>query len=59
MTKYVVVLLKQRRSSLFCLTAGLSLFKASFMAVLRSPVSFFDTTPMGVFPKVDGQCTEC
>ncbi|KAI0795014.1 multidrug resistance-associated ABC transporter [Abortiporus biennis] len=29
------------------LAAGLSLFKAALKAVLRSPVAFFDTTPMG------------
>ncbi|KAI0717423.1 multidrug resistance-associated ABC transporter [Cerioporus squamosus] len=29
------------------LTAGLRMFKTAFMAVVRSPVSFFDTTPLG------------
>ena len=29
------------------LMAGLRLFKAAFIAVVRSPVSFFDTTPLG------------
>ncbi|KAI8970550.1 multidrug resistance-associated ABC transporter [Trametes punicea] len=33
--------------SLATLTAGLRMFKTALMAVLRSPVSFFDTTPMG------------
>lgn len=33
--------------SLTALSAGLALFKAALAAVLRSPVSFFDTTPMG------------
>ncbi|KAI0746725.1 multidrug resistance-associated ABC transporter [Daedaleopsis nitida] len=29
------------------LTASLKMFKTAFMAVVRSPVSFFDTTPLG------------
>ncbi|KAI0701717.1 multidrug resistance-associated ABC transporter [Earliella scabrosa] len=29
------------------LVAGLRMFKKAFMAVVRSPVSFFDTTPLG------------
>lgn len=29
------------------LAAGLRLFKAALNGVLRSPTSFFDTTPMG------------
>ncbi|RDX54457.1 multidrug resistance-associated ABC transporter [Lentinus brumalis] len=29
------------------LSAGLRMFKAAFNAVVRSPVSFFDTTPLG------------
>ncbi|KAI0777639.1 multidrug resistance-associated ABC transporter [Trametes elegans] len=33
--------------SLASLTAGLRMFTAALMAVLRSPISFFDTTPMG------------
>ncbi|KZT29932.1 multidrug resistance-associated ABC transporter [Neolentinus lepideus HHB14362 ss-1] len=33
--------------SLAALAAGLMMFKAALMGVLRSPVSFFDTTPMG------------
>ncbi|KAI0371903.1 multidrug resistance-associated ABC transporter [Pilatotrama ljubarskyi] len=33
--------------SMLSLTAGLRMFKAALIAVLRSPVSFFDTTPMG------------
>ncbi|KAI0718208.1 multidrug resistance-associated ABC transporter [Cerioporus squamosus] len=33
--------------SLLSLTAGLRMFKAAFNAVVRSPVSFFDTTPIG------------
>ncbi|EMD36548.1 hypothetical protein CERSUDRAFT_115579 [Gelatoporia subvermispora B] len=33
--------------SLATLKAGLKIFKIALMAVLRSPVSFFDTTPMG------------
>ncbi|OBZ77828.1 Oligomycin resistance ATP-dependent permease YOR1 [Grifola frondosa] len=33
--------------SLASLAAGLRMFKAALMAVLRSPVSFFDTTPLG------------
>lgn len=37
------------RNSLTTLGAGLSMFKASLGAVLRSAVSFFDTTPMGTF----------
>ncbi|KAJ3514014.1 hypothetical protein NMY22_g14878 [Coprinellus aureogranulatus] len=30
-----------------CLTASLNLFKSALTGVLRSPLSFFDTTPMG------------
>ncbi|KAG6877944.1 hypothetical protein C0993_001802 [Termitomyces sp. T159_Od127] len=33
--------------SLMCLVGSLRLFKAALKGVLRSPVSFFDTTPMG------------
>ncbi|KAI0689828.1 ATP-dependent bile acid permease [Cytidiella melzeri] len=33
--------------SLTCLVASLRLFKAALTAVLGSPVSFFDTTPLG------------
>ncbi|TFK50066.1 multidrug resistance-associated ABC transporter [Heliocybe sulcata] len=33
--------------SLAALSAGLAMFKAALTGVLRSPVSFFDTTPMG------------
>ncbi|KDQ53927.1 hypothetical protein JAAARDRAFT_38897 [Jaapia argillacea MUCL 33604] len=33
--------------SLLSLAAGFRMFKAALMAVLRSPISFFDTTPMG------------
>ncbi|KAI0659143.1 multidrug resistance-associated ABC transporter [Cubamyces menziesii] len=33
--------------SMVSLTAGLRMFKTAFMAVLRSPVAFFDTTPLG------------
>ncbi|KAJ3481401.1 hypothetical protein NLI96_g7684 [Meripilus lineatus] len=33
--------------SLSNLTAGFRMFRAALLAVLRSPVSFFDTTPMG------------
>lgn len=33
--------------SLAALSAGLGMFKAALRAVLGSPVSFFDTTPMG------------
>ncbi|OCH88007.1 multidrug resistance-associated ABC transporter [Obba rivulosa] len=33
--------------SLATLRAGFKIFKVALMAVLRSPVSFFDTTPMG------------
>ena len=33
--------------SLASLTAGLQMFKDAFSAVIRSPVSFFDTTPLG------------
>ncbi|KAH9931733.1 multidrug resistance-associated ABC transporter [Epithele typhae] len=33
--------------SLAGLTGGLKIYKAAFNAVVRSPVSFFDTTPMG------------
>ncbi|RPD65442.1 multidrug resistance-associated ABC transporter [Lentinus tigrinus ALCF2SS1-7] len=29
------------------LTAGLRMYKAAFTAVVRSPISFFDTTPLG------------
>lgn len=35
--------------SLASLTAALRLFTTALMAVLRSPISFFDTTPMGTF----------
>lgn len=31
------------------LSASLSLFKVALSAILRSPVSFFDTTPLGNF----------
>ena len=34
-------------SSLISLTAGLTMFKRAFLAVVRSPVAFFDTTPLG------------
>ena len=34
--------------SLTTLSAGLAMFKACLTAVLRSAVSFFDTTPMGM-----------
>ena len=38
------------------LRASLTLFKASFRAVLRSPASFFDTTPIGeIFCQRDRQ----
>ena len=33
--------------SQFSLTAGLRMFRTAFMAVVRSPISFFDTTPLG------------
>ena len=33
--------------SFACLTASLNLFRAALKGVMRSPVSFFDTTPMG------------
>ncbi|KAI0635122.1 multidrug resistance-associated ABC transporter [Trametes polyzona] len=33
--------------SMVTLTAGLRMFKAALIAVLRSPISFFDTTPLG------------
>ncbi|TBU42097.1 multidrug resistance-associated ABC transporter [Dichomitus squalens] len=33
--------------SMLSLTAGLRMFKKAFLGVLRSPVSFFDTTPLG------------
>lgn len=33
--------------SLMCLVGSLRLFKAALKGVLSSPVSFFDTTPMG------------
>ncbi|KAI0929440.1 hypothetical protein AcV7_005292 [Taiwanofungus camphoratus] len=33
--------------TLASLVAGLRMFKTALMAVLRSPISFFDTTPMG------------
>ncbi|EFI26687.1 ATP-binding cassette [Coprinopsis cinerea okayama7 len=33
--------------ALISLRAGLKLFKAALRAILRSPLSFFDTTPMG------------
>ncbi|KAM5532133.1 hypothetical protein V8D89_014226 [Ganoderma adspersum] len=33
--------------SIMGLNAGLKMFKKAFQAVLRSPVSFFDTTPLG------------
>jgi ATP-binding cassette subfamily C (CFTR/MRP) protein 1 len=33
--------------SIASLIASLNLFKAALKAVLRSPTSFFDTTPMG------------
>jgi hypothetical protein len=35
-------------SSSIGLFASLKLFKAALSGVLRSPVSFFDTTPMGI-----------
>lgn len=35
------------RCSLTSLSAGFNMFKSSLSAVLHSPVSFFDTTPMG------------
>jgi ATP-binding cassette, subfamily C (CFTR/MRP), member 1 len=34
------------------LAAGLRLFKAALNGVLRSPTSFFDTTPMGACTSV-------
>ncbi|PIL27466.1 ATP-binding cassette transporter [Ganoderma sinense ZZ0214-1] len=34
-------------SCIMGLNAGLKMFKKAFQAVLRSPVSFFDTTPLG------------
>jgi len=34
--------------STLCLSAGLNLYKGALAGVLRSPVSFFDTTPMGM-----------
>ncbi|PIL27467.1 ATP-binding cassette transporter [Ganoderma sinense ZZ0214-1] len=33
--------------SMMSLTAGLKMFKRAFLAVVHSPVSFFDTTPLG------------
>ncbi|CAL1711021.1 unnamed protein product [Somion occarium] len=33
--------------SVVTLSAGLSMFKTALLSVLRSPISFFDTTPMG------------
>ncbi|KAI1798261.1 multidrug resistance-associated ABC transporter [Ganoderma leucocontextum] len=33
--------------SIMGLTAGLKMFKRAFLAVVRSPVAFFDTTPLG------------
>ncbi|KAI1798260.1 multidrug resistance-associated ABC transporter [Ganoderma leucocontextum] len=33
--------------SMMSLTAGLKMFKRAFLAVVRSPVAFFDTTPLG------------
>ena len=36
-----------RVHSMAGLTAGLRIFKDAFTTVIRSPVSFFDTTPLG------------
>lgn len=36
-----------RVRSMASLTAGLQMFKDAFTTVIRSPVSFFDTTPLG------------
>ena len=36
------------------LVASLNLFKAALGGVLRSPVSFFDTTPMGMYVYLTG-----
>jgi di/tricarboxylate transporter len=36
------------------LVASLNLFKAALGGVLRSPVSFFDTTPMGIYVYLAG-----
>ncbi|KAM5532134.1 hypothetical protein V8D89_014227 [Ganoderma adspersum] len=33
--------------SMMSLTAGLNMFKSAFLAVVYSPVAFFDTTPLG------------
>ena len=35
--------------SVVALYSGLRIFKAALSGVLRSPISFFDTTPMGEF----------
>jgi ATP-binding cassette subfamily C (CFTR/MRP) protein 1 len=42
--------------SLASLVASLSMFNAALGGVLRSPASFFDTTPMGISLHLDSGC---
>jgi ATP-binding cassette, subfamily C (CFTR/MRP), member 1 len=48
MTSSTFQLIKTHAIRLATLAASLSMFKAALTGVLRSPVSFFDTTPMGM-----------
>lgn len=45
---YLQVQLKKIHHSLSSLIASFNLFRAALSGVLRSPTSFFDTTPMGI-----------
>jgi ATP-binding cassette, subfamily C (CFTR/MRP), member 1 len=53
MTSTIFLLTSTYAIRLATLAASLSMFRAALASVLRSPVSFFDTTPMGMFTLVN------